>query len=75
MFTNNGFNPRPVVRISYNKDWEEFVVKLEGKPNADYFTNDAFDALSQARFNVREHGYRIVISANARSRIKKVEFM
>jgi len=72
MFTSNGFTSRPAVRISFNREWEEFVVKLEGKPNADYHTTDAQDALDTANFNVREHGYKLVISANAKSRIAKL---
>lgn len=74
MYTNNGFNPRPEVRISYNRDWEEFRVYVPSHPDKEngYHTNDAQDAYDQAQFMVREHGYRMVISSNARSRITKV---
>jgi hypothetical protein len=73
MFTNNGFNPRPEVRISYNKDWEEFRVYFPNGPKDNgYFTTDASDAYEQALYHVHKEGRKLVISASAKSRIAKI---
>ena len=74
MSTDNLFDPRPEVRIFYNREWEEFRVYVPSHKDKDngYYTTDAQDAWDQAQFMVRERGYRLVISGSARSRIAKI---
>jgi hypothetical protein len=69
MFTNNGFNPRPEVRVSFNREWNEFRVTHGG---VTHHTDDAADAYDTAQFISRREGRKLVISSSAKSRIAKV---
>jgi hypothetical protein len=69
MFTNNGFNPRPEVRISFNREWNEFRV-VAG--TSTYHTDDAADAYATAQSIVSTQGRKLVVSSNAKSRIAKL---
>ena len=69
MYTNNGFNPRPEVRISFNRDWEEFTVK---NSEGTYHTTDAEDALVTAQHIASTTRRKLVVSSSAKSRINKV---
>jgi hypothetical protein len=71
MFTNNGFNPRPEVSISYNREWQEFVVR-EG--NATYHTTDAMDAYNTAVHIAGRTGRVVAIRTSAKSRISKARY-
>lgn len=42
-------NTFPGITISWSSDDGEFIVKIKGKPKADYFTNDLKDAVLTAR--------------------------
>ena len=69
MFTDNGFNPRPEVRISFNREWTEFRVRFG---ETVYHTDDASDAWDTARTISQNTGRVVAVSSNAKSRIAKV---
>jgi hypothetical protein len=69
MFTNTGFNARPEVRISFNREWNEFRVRAG---ESTYHTDDAADALGTAHHIESSEGRTVVVSSNAKSRIAKV---
>lgn len=37
------------VAVYYSSEWEEYVVKVKGKPQASYHTSDKKDALQTAQ--------------------------
>lgn len=39
-----------LVKVYFDSDVQEYIVKIKGKPEADYFTNDKSDALSTAQY-------------------------
>jgi hypothetical protein len=41
-------NGEEQARVYYNPQDKEYVVKLKGRPNADYFTDDKMDAVKTA---------------------------
>lgn len=44
-----GVKCRDLVKVYRLADSDEYVCKLDGRPNADYFTNDKADAFATAQ--------------------------
>ena len=55
-------------------EWGEYVVKLQGRPQADYFTSDRSDAIATARRMVGYTGPRLVKSLGRFGSSSKVRF-
>ena len=60
---------RSVIRITFNRDWEEF--KYYDETGASGFTSDALDAWVSANAWARQCGGVVKVSSSATSRINK----
>lgn len=57
-----------VATVYRDPEWGEYVVKLKGRPQADYFTSDKADAVATARRMVGYTGPRKLAGLGASSR-------
>lgn len=62
-------NIRPVIRITFNREWQEF--KYYDEKGASGFTSDALDAWASANAWARQCGGIVKVSSSAVSRINK----